>query len=184
MRISPDMYNLYFHQHFDPANRRIFIVGDIGEDTLLNVTKALKFLESQSKSLIQIIISSEGGAAYDMLGLYDIMRASKCHLTTVGLGKIMSAGVLLLAAGDTRVCYPSTQFMIHEVQWASSRAGRGEHENFIQHMNQMDKLYHKLLETQTGTPVSTWMKLVASGKESYLSAVQALQLNIVDRILE
>ena len=50
---------------------------------------------------IEFLISTPGGNADDMFALYDIMRVvrDKCDIVTYGIGKVMSAGVLLLASG-------------------------------------------------------------------------------------
>ena len=49
----------------------------------------------------ELIISTPGGTAVDMFSIYDVMRLCReeMEIHTVGLGKVMSAGVLLLASG-------------------------------------------------------------------------------------
>ena len=50
----------------------------------------------------EMIISTHGGNASDMFGIYDLMRDTMeqgCEIHTFALGKVMSAGVLLMAAG-------------------------------------------------------------------------------------
>jgi ATP-dependent protease ClpP protease subunit len=50
---------------------------------------------------MSFIVSTWGGSAVDMFSIYDIMRMVRndCDINTLGIGKVMSAGVLLLAAG-------------------------------------------------------------------------------------
>ena len=49
----------------------------------------------------ELIISTPGGTAVDMFSIYDMMRQTQedCEIHTYGLGRVMSAGVVLLAAG-------------------------------------------------------------------------------------
>ena len=68
---------------------------------------------------IKLLISTPGGSASDMLSVYDAIRMVKplCDVETVGLGKVMSAGVLLLAAGSKghRKIGENCRVMIHGV---------------------------------------------------------------------
>ena len=50
---------------------------------------------------IQLMICSPGGNASEMFAIYDCMRLVRegCPIHTLGMGKVMSAGVLVLAAG-------------------------------------------------------------------------------------
>ena len=55
-----------------------------------------------SYSPFEFIISTLGGSAQEMFGLHDLMRVIResCDIHTVGLGKVFSAGTLLLASGS------------------------------------------------------------------------------------
>ena len=50
---------------------------------------------------ITMYISTYGGSADEMFAIFDIMNHCKksCHIETIGIGKVMSAGTLILAAG-------------------------------------------------------------------------------------
>jgi len=50
---------------------------------------------------VEFIVSTEGGDATDMFAIYDAIRYLRTgmEIETFGLGKVMSAGVLLLASG-------------------------------------------------------------------------------------
>ena len=50
---------------------------------------------------IELMICSPGGNASEMFAIYDSMRVVRdgCEIETFGVGKVMSAGVLILAAG-------------------------------------------------------------------------------------
>ena len=49
----------------------------------------------------RFMVATNGGSAPDMFAIYDSMREirEECEIHTIGQGKVMSAGVLLLAAG-------------------------------------------------------------------------------------
>ena len=49
---------------------------------------------------IEIVIDSYGGEMYSMFAIYDTIKQASCPVHTLALGKVMSAAVLLLAAGE------------------------------------------------------------------------------------
>ena len=57
--------------------------------------------EGKEKKPVEFYINTYGGSADDMFGMYDIMRNIRdtTEIHTCGIGKVMSAGVLLLASG-------------------------------------------------------------------------------------
>ena len=68
---------------------------------------------------IQLMICSPGGNASEMFAIYDCMRLVRdsCPIETLGVGKVMSAGVLVLAAGTKgkRRIGKNCRVMIHSV---------------------------------------------------------------------
>ena len=69
---------------------------------------------------ISLIISTHGGVASDMFSILDIMDMIKertCDIETFGIGKVMSAGVPILAAGTKgrRKVGRNCRIMLHNV---------------------------------------------------------------------
>jgi len=85
----------------------------------------------------EFIISTLGGSAQEMFGLHDLMRAvrEKCEIHTVGLGKVFSAGTLLLASGSKghRKIGKNCRVMIHSVV-------SGNHGSIHSLENEMDEI--------------------------------------------
>lgn len=82
------------------SSRTLFLHGTVAEETIQPVIEGIIDLNAASPELpITLVISTYGGSIHEMFALYDTMCASVAPIHTVGLGKIMSAGCLLLAAG-------------------------------------------------------------------------------------
>ena len=93
----------------DEEMRVVALYGDIDERKSRETLSGLLVLHHSGKSEdedgkevwepMDMIISTYGGSADDMFALYDVMRMIQkdCEIHTFGLGKVMSAGVLLLA---------------------------------------------------------------------------------------
>lgn len=182
-RIAKDWIGTYFEKGVDYTNRRLFLLDEIYEDSIRAIVQGLKLLESAGNDTIEIYIGTYGGDIYDMFCLYDVIRDSKCHIKTVGVGKVMSAGPLLVTAGDERLCYPHTTFMVHEIAWSSWQEKLGDQKVNLKHSEELQDVWSKCLEERTGTPSKKWLKLM-KGSDTYIDAVAAQELGIVEKIIQ
>ena len=142
--------------------------------------------ESEELKPIEFIISTPGGNADDMFALYDIMRIyrEKCEIHTFGLGKVMSAGVLLLAAGTKgqRKIGKNCRIMIHSV--VGGNAG-----SFHSLINEMEEIkftqtaYLKALADETNMSFNELKRMIDKKVNVYLSAEEAVKLGIADIIV-
>ena len=84
------------------ANERVILMtGEIDESPVGHViTHLFNLSRKNPKAPIYLVINTYGGSVDDMFALYDAMLFVKAPIRTVGLGKIMSAGLFLLAAGE------------------------------------------------------------------------------------
>ena len=104
--------------------RTMALFGDVDEEKSLELIVGLLTLTELSKKEppydpITFYISTYGGSADEMFAIYDMMSLlkEKCEIHTIGLGKVMSAGTLLLAAGTKgkRKIGRHCRIMIHAV---------------------------------------------------------------------
>jgi len=182
-QIPKDWIGTYFEKGVDFKNRRLFLIGDVDEDMLCSFVQGMKLLEAAStKENIEVYIATTGGDMYDMFGIYDVLRSSTCHVKTISMGKIMSAGVLLAAAGDESLCYRNTIFMSHEMWWSQDKSFLTEHENEVRHSKELKTRWLECFEDCTKTPASKWRKFLKD-RDFYFDAVQAEELGIVDKII-
>jgi ATP-dependent Clp endopeptidase proteolytic subunit ClpP len=183
-RIVRDWVDIYFDYGVDQTNRRIFLHSGIEEDTIKEVIKGIYLLQSNTKDKpIEIYVGTLGGDEYEMLGLYDVIRSCESQVITIGVGKVMSAGPLILAAGDIRKAFPHTSFMVHESWWESPALKFSEQEKIIKHYNALNHLWSKLMEDRTGTSAKTWMKMCKEKADEYFDVHKAKELGIIDHII-
>jgi len=135
---------------------------------------------------IEVLISTPGGSADDMFAIYDIMRVvrEKCDIVTYGIGKVMSAGVLLLAAGTKgqRKIGKHCRVMIHSVV-AGSAGSFHNLENEMSEIRNTQDAYIKALAKETKMTPSKIRRLVDKKVNIYLSAEEAVELGIADIIV-
>jgi len=135
---------------------------------------------------IDFYVSTYGGSAVEMFALYDVMRQirEECPIHTIGIGKVMSAGVLLLAAGTPgkRQVGVNCRIMIHGV--VSGQHGYlADIENEFEEAKFTQDLYIKALAGETNMTVKYIKKLLQRKTNVYLSAKEAVELGIADIII-
>lgn len=135
---------------------------------------------------IDFYISTYGGSATDMFALYDTMRIVRedCAIKTYGMGKVMSAGVLLLAAGtkgDRRVG-ANCRIMIHGVM-SGQHGHLHDLENEMEEAKFTQRQYIKALAKETNMTEKYIKKLMDKKINVYLDAEEAVDLGIADIII-
>jgi len=183
MAVNMDFYEQYFENGIDVRHRRIFLHGDIDEDTIDKLVKGIFILESNDSSKpIEIVMSSFGGDEYAMFAAYDVVKNSQCHITTIAIGKIMSAAPLIFAAGDERVAYENTIFMIHESYLEIDDRQRGA-KGYIKHLDDLENRWCELMAEHSKLTPKQWKQKCDAKTDVYFSAEQAMKYGIVDRIV-
>ncbi len=132
------------------------------------------------------LISTAGGSAYEMFGIYDLMRQvrSDCVIRTIGMGKVMSAGVVLLAAGTKGQRYigENCRVMIHSV--AGGHAGSLHNlEAEMDEIRWCQEQYVNALAKETSMTKPQIKKLLAKKINIYLNAQEAIKYGIADIII-
>ncbi|MGC8625636.1 MAG: ClpP family protease, partial [Phycisphaerae bacterium] len=98
-------------------NRVVFLVGEIDHASATGVIMRLLYLQSIRKDQdINLYINSPGGAVDDTLAIYDTIKFLSCDVATFCVGKAMSGGAVVLAAGakGKRYALPHAKVMIHQ----------------------------------------------------------------------
>jgi len=186
-----------------PQLRMLSLYGDLDEKKGAEITYSLfayrdlkKFvpvdMENPKSDIIQIteplqfLISTPGGSAADMFSIYDCMKIVEkdMDIHTIGIGKVMSAGVLLLAAGTKgkRSIGKNCRVMIHAVQ-AGTGGSSHDIKNEVDEIMQTQEQYIKCLAQETTMNVKQIRELIDEKRNIYLSAKEAKKYGIVDEIL-
>ena len=179
------------------AEQQLNVLGlfcDVTEEKTAEIIHGMLYLDNANKSLkdkkkkkpIEFYIATYGGSADDMFGLYDIMRGIKAssEIHTIGVGKVMSAGVLLLASGTKgkRKIGKNCRVMIHSVIGGN----HGSLHNMVNEMEaieQLQDMYCEALIAETNMTKKQLKKMLERKVNVYLSADEAVELGIADIII-
>jgi ATP-dependent Clp protease protease subunit len=135
---------------------------------------------------IELILSTYGGSADEMFAVYDVVRqiGKDCDIITRGLGKVMSAGVLLLACGakGKREIGEHCRVMIHSVI-AGNAGALHNLENEMDELRHTQEQYIKALATETKMTTRQIKKMLERKVNVYLTAREAVEFGIADIII-
>lgn len=186
------MIGLFGEVEENKAAQLIAMMLDLAEDAEVEIEETVgegegAKTEVRTEALpIEFLLSTPGGSADDMFAIYDIMRIvrEKCPIQTFGLGKVMSAGVLLLAAGTKgqRKIGKNCRVMIHSVIGGTSGSFHNL-ENEMEEMRYMQEAYLKGLSDESNMSVAQLKKMINRKVNVYLSAEEAVKLGIADIIV-
>ena len=181
--------------------RSVGIYGDVDEERIAEVISALLTLHHVGKPKIsedgevvfeegkpiKLYISTYGGSADEMAALVDIMNVVKkdCPIETIGIGKVMSAGVLILASGTKGERYigKNCRVMIHSVI-AGNHGSLHNLENELTEIKKMQDIYLQSLADATNMTKKQLKSFMRRKQNVYLNAEEAIKLGIADKILE
>ena len=153
---------------------------------LLYLNEASQLLPEDQRRPIEFYLSTYGGSADDMFALYDVMREVRktTEIHTVGAGKVMSAGVLLLAAGTNgkRRIGKNCRVMIHSVI-AGSHGSLHNLLNEMEAVEQLQRMYINSLVAETKMTKKQIKNMLERKVNVYLSAEEAVELGIADIIV-
>ena len=145
-----------------------------------------KGAEDERAEDIKLYISTYGGSAHEMFGIYDVMNFCKrfCDIETIGIGKVMSAGTLLLAAGTPgkRKLGKHCQVMIHSVN-GGSIGELHSLENEMEQMKNLQDLYIQCLSGETSMTKRQIQRLINRKVNVYLSSEEAIEKGLADEVL-
>jgi len=185
--------------------RTITLFGTLDEERSDNICYGLLALKEVEKEIIyeeptdidsavkeinykpiDFLISTFGGDAMAMFTIYDLMRyvRNECDIKTFALGKVMSAGVLLLAAGTKgqRKIAKNCRIMLHSI--SSAHYGSIHNlENEIKETRWLQSQYIKALAAETKLTQKEVREIMDKDMDHYMDAKQAIKHGIADIIV-
>lgn len=162
------------------------LMGEIENDSIKPVIEWILYENHVSKKKRQellLMICSEGGDLSAAFALIDVMRSSRLHIKTVGLGQIGSAGLLIFLAGSPgrRVLTPNTSILSHQFSWGSE----GKSHELFATMKEFELTQKRMVQHYkecTGLGEAEIRTALLPPHDVWLTADEALALNVCDVI--
>ena len=163
-------------------DRIIMLTGEIDDNTANIVVSQLLYLDSLSHDDISLYINSPGGSISAGMAIYDTMNFIKSDVSTICLGMAASMGAFLLSSGTIgkRYCLPNSEVMIHQPLGGASGQAT-EIKIAAEHILKIKEKLNLILSKNTGKSILEIEK--DTERDNFLSADEALNYNLVDKIL-
>ena len=164
-------------------NRVIFLVGEINYSSATRVIMQMLHLQNQKKDAdINLYINSPGGGVDDTLAIYDTMNFLNCSIATYCIGRAMSGGALVLAAGapGKRHILPHAKVMIHQ-PYGGVTGQASDVKIQAEEILRSKQALNEILAKHTGKSVEQ----VAEDceRDRYFSAQEAKDYGLVDEVI-
>jgi len=165
-------------------DRLVVLHGEVNEHSISSVIVQLLHLANQNHKPIHLVISTYGGSVDEMFSLYDTIKFLPCPVHTIALGKVMSAGVLLLASGvkGKRMIGRSARIMIHPIS-GGVLGNVFEAMNEMKEFERLQDLMVSALMSETTMKKEEIDKLMKAGHDFFVTPEQAIKMGIVDKII-
>ena len=178
----------------EPDLRVMGLFSEVEQEKIAELVHALLYMNEMNKLTekkknrkpIDFYLCTYGGSADDMFALYDVINIVKkdTEVHTIGVGKVMSAGVLLLASGTKgkRKIGRNCRVMIHNVAGGSF----GILPNMANELGAIERIQEAYVDALVENSKLTKKKLTKMLSEKvniYLDAEEAVKLGIADIII-
>lgn len=172
------------------AENRIFFIDaeEIESFDLLEIAKSIlainiadKGIEKCKRKPITLCIFTYGGDLSGAYSLIDTMLSSTTPIRTINFGLAMSAGLLILLAGEERFCFKRSQALVH--------TGSGGLQGTYEQIEESQKNYKKMVDDMkdyilSRSTIDEKLFNKNKSKDWYLSSDEQIKYNICTNIIE
>lgn len=128
---------------------------------------------------IELHINSYGGDVFLGIDICNTLRSHKGHVTVVIPGIAASAASIATMGADTVKAYSNSQFMVHNA-WTIVA---GNAKDLRKAANDLDSIGESVLASYTHRVNANVMEKLLD-EETYLSAIKAKELGLIDEIID
>ena len=181
-----------------PEPNTLGLVGDLNEESAQELYHGLMQLNGgkvfpnpvgegeERPEDVHLLISTGGGAVYDMFGIIDIMNIVKRRrdIATLGTGKVFSAGVPLLASGTKgkRFVTRNARIMMHRCS-AGNMGTTADMKASHDEMRLMEDQMVQLIAENSKLSVGEIHNMFSRNTDEYFSAQEAIEMGLADEII-
>ena len=169
------------------SERIVFLGEEVSDASASLIIAQMLFLEAQdSEKDIQLYINSPGGSVSAGFAIYDTMQYIKCDVSTICLGLAASFGAFLLAGGTKgkRIALPNAEIMIHQpaIHGNGIQGQATDIKIMSDHIQKSKERLNTILAENTGKSIEA--VAVATERDNYMSAKEALDFGLIDKIID
>lgn len=168
------------------SDRIVFLGEEVSDVSAGLIVAQLLFLEAQDPEKdIQLYINSPGGSISAGFAIYDTMQYVTCDVSTTCIGLAASFGAILLAGGakGKRFALPNAEIMIHQpaIHGNGVQGQATDIKITSDHIQRSKERLNSILAENTGRSMEEIA--LATERDHYLSAVEAVDFGLIDKVM-
>jgi ATP-dependent Clp protease protease subunit len=181
-----------------PKKRDLFFNKQVDQNTIGELTQKIIEINQDDEHLkkvyaiyslnyepepIKIYIDSYGGYVYQCFGLLSVMERSQTPIHTIVTGCAMSCGFMMLICGHKRFAHKLSTPLYHQVSsgaWGTVK----ELEESVEESKRLQKILESIVKDKTDITKKRLREILETKKDWFMTSKEALELNVVDEILE
>lgn len=162
-------------------------LGDDIDDNVANALCSQMLAKVKVKGKdhgMKLIINSDGGSVYSALSIAHFMENIGLNITTINIGRCMSAAAILLTCGTKgkRFAIPASTTMFHDI--STGMVGKFEDLRIeVKETNRLRKMLMEIVVRRSKISADE-VEHLAFSRDRYFTAEEALEAGIIDGILE
>jgi len=185
---SRSLWDRLLEKDLEEGHLRLY--DEVNVDSAEDILVFLNEIKRRKIKHITLHISSPGGGAYYALAIYDALKAFSNKegnkITAIVEGLAASAAcMIVLQAADERLSYPNARFLLHEIKrWAMfDIKTKSELEDEVDEMIALSDVIFNILSERCDHTREEIEGLIKR-KEFWMSAEEAKEWNLIDRVIE
>lgn len=168
------------------SERIIFLGEEVSDTSASLVVAQMLHLEGEDPEKdIQLYINSPGGSVTAGFAIYDTMQYIRCDVSTICVGLAASFGAFLLAGGakGKRIALANAEIMIHQpaIHGNGIRGQATDIKIMSDHMLKSRQRLDRILAENTGRSMEE--VVLATERDNYMSAQEALAFGLIDKVI-
>jgi len=167
---------------FDMGERRIYLMNDMNDENISKIIKSIHILNRIAPTPIILWLNSQGGETSNMFALYDVIVSSPAPITTIGLGEVCSAALLILACGAKRLATENCWSLHHQISYTATGTEQVVETEAAAARRQATNRY-RLLAAHSRKKASWWEQKTKETGDIWLNSEQLLEIGIIDDII-
>lgn len=178
-------FDAYLQRRF-LDERKIFLWGQVDEDSAKSVVEKLLFLETVDPAKeITFYIDTPGGSITSGMAIYDTIKLIKSPVKVVVMGMAASMGSILLSAPKkgSRYLYPHARVLIHQPLITGRMVAPAVDINIqATEMERLRDELNNILADASGQPLEKISQ--DTDRDFYLTAKEAIAYGLADHIVD
>lgn len=165
--------------------RKVFLWGQVDEDSSKSVVEKLLYLETTDPAKdITFFIDTPGGSITSGMAIFDTIKLIKSPVKVVVMGMAASMGSILLSAPKkgNRYVYPHARVLIHQPLITGRMVAPAVDINIQAHeMERLRDELNQILADASGQPLEKIAN--DTDRDFYLTAQEAIDYGLADHIV-